>query len=102
MKQTINKTQFVNTFGDMGRENNFSREGREMLFDWLEDYEEITGEEVEFDPIALCCEFSEDHLETLNREYGLEAEDLEEAADLLNEQTIVVGQTDETIIYQVF
>jgi hypothetical protein len=43
----------------MGRENQFSCEGLEALYDYLTDMEEDTGEEVELDVIALCCEYSE-------------------------------------------
>jgi hypothetical protein len=59
MKQTINIHQFRNAFARAGREDNFSYEGQEALFDWLETYEEDTGEEIELDVIALCCDFTE-------------------------------------------
>jgi hypothetical protein len=59
MKQTINIHQFRNAFARAGREENFSYEGQEALFDWLESYEEDTGEEIELDVIALCCDFTE-------------------------------------------
>ena len=39
--------------------NNFSYEGLTALFDYLEQLEEDTGEPIEFDMIALCCEYSE-------------------------------------------
>ena len=71
MKDTINKDQFINWFrsSDTYR-NNFSYEGLSSLFDYLEEIEESTGEELEFDPIALCCEFSEyDSLEDLIADY---------------------------------
>ena len=60
MKDTINKDQFISWFrsSDTYR-NNFSYEGLSALFNYLEEMEESTGEELEFDPIALCCEFSE-------------------------------------------
>jgi hypothetical protein len=29
------------------------------LFDYLEEYEDSTGEELELDVIAICCEFTE-------------------------------------------
>lgn len=39
--------------------NNFSYEGLNALFEYLEEYEESTGEQIEFDPIALCVEYAE-------------------------------------------
>jgi hypothetical protein len=59
MKQSINVYQFRDEFARAGREENFSYEGQEALFDWLETYEEDTGEEIELDVIALCCDFTE-------------------------------------------
>lgn len=59
MKQTVNKTQFIDAFEDMNRGNSFSYEGKNALFEYLEEYEESTGEEVELDVIALCCEYTE-------------------------------------------
>ena len=34
-------------------------EGARALAEWLEDFEESTGQPMEFDPVALRCEFSE-------------------------------------------
>ena len=39
--------------------DNFSYEGRKALFDYLEELEDDTGDKIEFDPIGLCCEYSE-------------------------------------------
>ena len=55
------------TFEDFIREfnnrelykNNFSRLGLIALFDYIEEIEEETGEQIELDIIALCCDFGE-------------------------------------------
>ena len=39
--------------------NNFSYEGANALQEYLEDLSDDIGENIEFDPIAWCCEFSE-------------------------------------------
>ena len=59
MKQTITRSAFIDAFKDYNREDNFSYDGLCALFDWLEELGEETGQEVELDVIALCCEFSE-------------------------------------------
>ena len=59
MKKTISEYEFTQAFVDMNRESNFSYAGRKALFAWLEEYESGTGEEVELDVIALCCDFTE-------------------------------------------
>ena len=71
MKDTINKNQFINWFRSNEQyKNNFSYEGLSALFDYLEEMEESTGEELDFDPIALCCEYSEyDSFEELQEDY---------------------------------
>ena len=56
MKQTINFSQFRDEFKAI-RPTNFDGEGLKLLFAYLEEYEESTGEEVELDVIALCCDY---------------------------------------------
>ena len=59
MKQTINLYQFERAFVDMNRKDQFTYDGKRALFEHLEEYEDCTGEEIELDVIALCCEYSE-------------------------------------------
>ena len=58
MKQTVNLYDFRNAFRTI-RPDNFSYAGLEVLFDFLEECENDTGEEYDLDVIALCCDFSE-------------------------------------------
>ena len=58
MKTTATITDFVNAFEKL-RPSNFSYEGLESLYNYLTDYEQDTGEEIELDVIALCCDYSE-------------------------------------------
>lgn len=59
MKEKINFSQFCDRFVIMNRNNNFTYEGKRVLFDYLEDLEDNTDIEIELDVIALCCEYSE-------------------------------------------
>ena len=59
MKTTVNEMQFVDGFTDCGRESQFSREARRAIFEYLEELENDCGIEMEYDPIAICCEYSE-------------------------------------------
>jgi len=82
MIDSVTEQEFVLRFDKIGRSENFTPWGRVALFNYLEEYEEETGQQIEFDPIALCCEFSEyESLEELNEAYGKEFEDLEEVRD---------------------
>jgi len=41
------------------RPNNFTYEGLKALWEHFEQYEEDTGEVLEFDPISICCDYTE-------------------------------------------
>lgn len=92
MKQTIDFYQFRNAFMDL-RPNNFSYEGLTVLFDYLQDYEESTGVEVELDVISICCDFTESTIQEALECYELDS--LEELMD----NTLVMPIDEESIIY---
>ena len=83
MKENINFNTFHDRFKNSDNyKNNFSYEGLKSLFEYLEDYEENTNIEIEFDMIAICCEFTEyDNLKEYNTEYE-EVESLEDIEEL--------------------
>ena len=79
MKTSINIYEFAAWFAEH-RPNNFSPVGRLELFQMLTSFEEETGEEIEFDPIAFCCEYTEyEDLEEFWQEYNKEDYPDEEA-----------------------
>ena len=59
MKQTVSLNDFRDAFRAYDRLDNFSYDGLGALFEYLEELEEDTGEEMELDVIAICCDFSE-------------------------------------------
>lgn len=59
MKKTITENDFVRSFDEYNRPNNFSVKARKELFQYLEEMEADTGTEFELDPIAFCCEYTE-------------------------------------------
>ena len=80
MKTAVNFYEFERAFKEL-RPDNFSYYGLKALFEYLEDFEDGTGEEIELDVIAICCDFTEyeDLKEYLN-DYGtdLDKEDYED------------------------
>ena len=102
MKTSITFSAFCDAFYNMGRQDQFSYEGKRALFDFLEEMEVDTGEEYDLDVIALCCEYAESDIEELIADYGIdvsEAEDDEEEVEsiveeYLNDNTMVVGKLD--------
>jgi len=98
MYTNVNEFAFMEAFKDMNRMDNFSPEALRKLFAFFEELEDATGEPMELDVIAICCDFSEEPLADVLENY-----DLRDDIDLENE-TLVVGYTDngENVIYQVF
>jgi len=86
MKQDVYYDDFYKAFKDYDRLKNFSPIGLRAFFEYLEDLEEQTDEEITFDVIELCCEYTEyDDLEELQQNYT----DIETMGDLCN-HTIVI------------
>lgn len=104
MKTSVSEYDFRNAFMSI-RPDNFSYEGLTVLFDHLEELENDTGEEMELDVIAICCDYYESTLEELKTDYPdhfADADTLEDAIEILQDVTMVAGQTDTTVIYVVF
>lgn len=73
MKKTINFYDFQRGFEFHDREHQFSRSGLRTLFDYFEEYEEDCDTEIEFDPIAICCEYVEyDNIAEFHLDYDHE------------------------------
>ena len=102
MKQTVNIDTFRQAFINMGRDNHFSYEGLEVLFDSLNQYEEDTGQELELDVIALCCEYAEMTEQEIKDNYEDVAE-YDTFEDFLTDYTFYCGKTEQdTYIFQQF
>jgi len=112
MKQTVNLYQFRNEFKQMHRSEQFSYEGLEILFDYLESCEADTGEEYELDVIAICCEFSESDAFEVIQSYGLDMSlvDVDHneqlqilAREYLDQEGVLIGETpDGSFVYRQF
>ena len=68
--QTVYSDDFVKAFDEANRSENFSIQARRVLFDWLEDYEEASGDVVMLDVIAICCDWAEYAPEHLISAFG--------------------------------
>jgi len=96
MKRTVNMYDFERAFKDFDRDN-FSYDGLKALFEYLEEYEDGTGEEVELDVIALCCEYMEyDSLKEYNDDYDTKYSEIEQVGD----DTQVIPIDDNSFIIQ--
>ena len=98
MKEYVTESTFIDAFKQSDtRKNQFSYEGLKALFEYFEEYEDSTGEELEFDMIGICCDFVEyDSLKEYNDDYGNECEEIDEIADY----TSLIKIDDERFIIQ--
>lgn len=92
MKRTVTFEMFKQSFKDMDRDY-FSNEGYELLFDIYSRIEKDLGEEIELDPIAICCEWTEyNSVREVLKEYEVDSLDyIEECHELYNSHVLVKG-----------
>ena len=116
MFQHVTEFDFREAFRSI-RPNNFSHEGLGLLFEYLEEYEDSTGEPLELDVIAICCDWAESDVAEIMQDYSLDLDDLGLDADddpdadaianavleYLADRSSVAGMTDAgTIVYASF
>lgn len=108
MKSTVNFYSFRDAFQRI-RPDNFSVEGLSVLFDYLEQYEDDTGTELELDVIGFCCDFSEDTTQAIADNYSIdlsECEDDDEKTEAVREhledEGALVGEVEGGFVYRNF
>jgi hypothetical protein len=108
MISTVTFYDFCGAFRDMDRDDNFSYQGKRALFDFFEQWEEETGQPVELDVIAICCEWNESTWEEIADDYQLDVDGLDddELADrvreYLEENTLIAGDVVGGCVFQAF
>ncbi len=110
--QNINTAyQFREAFRLAERMDQFSYEGLEVLFDYLDNLSEDTGETIELDPVALCCEYYESSIQELIEQYNVDVSEVDEddpdsivgvVREYLEDNTSICGQVDGGFVYAVF
>lgn len=95
MKITVTLSDFRDAFRQCDREDQFSCEALELLFDYFEELEDSMGQEIELDPIAICCDYSEDSPADILKNYLSDGapDDADDVADWLADRTSVIGMT---------
>lgn len=109
--QSINNVyQFREAFRLAGRGDQFSYDGLEVLFDYLEGYSDAHEQHMELDVVALCCEYYESSIEEIIEQYSIDVSaadgDEEEIKEIVEEylqdNTSVCGETSEGFVYATF
>lgn len=88
--------------------DSFTYEGANALQEYLEDMSNDIGENIEFDPIAWCCEFTEyatedivEYANSMDDDEVMQFKDVASAINWLNDHTTVI-EFDGGIIVQDF
>ena len=98
MKTTVNQAEFIDAFHRYDRYEQFGYDALCSLFDYLEQIEEDTGEEVELDVIALCCDYSVDSVADIASNYDIDVDGLDEdeardaVLEYLQDNTTIVDE----------
>lgn len=86
IKAYINQSEFVDALTRTYDNTNFSYEGKVALYEYLTQLSDDIGEDIELDPIAFCCEYTEyDSFEDLQKDHP-QVKDME---DLSNYTTVI-------------
>ena len=73
IKQTVNEYEFRRAFETI-RPDNFTYEGLGALYEYLEELSEGTGEDIELDVIAICCDYTEYSEDEAREEFDIDVD----------------------------
>ena len=98
MKQTITESYFVDEIVK-DEYNSISVQGARALFDYLEEYERDSGQDIEFDLVAIRCDFSEyENLDAVLDDY----DNIKTLEDLQDNTTVIEIEGSDRLIIQAF
>lgn len=108
MKTSISLYDFRAAFLQANRANNFSYDGLEIIFKYIEDVEDSCGQEFELDVIGICCDYAEDEARGIAEAYridvsGMTDEETEATVlDYLADKDALIGSSQSGIVYRQF
>ena len=108
MKTTVSNHDFVEAFRAYDRLDNFSFEALDLLFAYFEEYKDSTGQEIDLDVIAICCDYTEDCPDDIIANYSIDVEGMDDdekieaVREYLQDNTTLVGETASGFVYQSF
>ena len=102
MRQYISKYHFTNWFLSSDTyKNNFSYEGLNSLFDYFEQLEEDMDNQIDFDPVAICCDYSEyENLDEIKENYS--SVEINNIDDLRYHTSVIEIENTDRLIIQDF
>lgn len=94
IKETLSEDSFINRFLQI--RGNFSVKALRELYHYYDDMSEGIGEDIEFDPVAICCEWTEYDTEQECLDDYSHCEDIEE----IRTSTVVLPVYGDAILVQ--
>lgn len=83
--ETVTEEHFINALQKI-RPDNYSYEGLKALYEYFNNLSEDTGQDLYFDEIAICCDFTEyKNFEEIKNDYS----DISSIDDLLGQTTLI-------------
>ena len=99
MYTRVTKANFRDTFLTSAYIENFSYGGLTALYDYFSELEADLGESIEFDLIAIACEYSELTIKDLRDNYSIDKD--MDVIEYLQENTIVIEiENSDSVIIQ--
>jgi hypothetical protein len=98
MKTTVNQSEFIDAFHRYDRYDQFGYDALCALFYYMEQLEDDTGEEMELDVIALCCDYSVDSFADIASNYSIDIDGMDDdearsaVLEYLHDNTTVVDE----------
>jgi hypothetical protein len=92
MYQSIGRYEFAQAFKDYGRDKAWTREGLNILFDYLDEWEEF-----ELDVVAIDCDYCEMNVHDIADDYSIETNGpdyFQRVCEYLHDNTTLVGITE--------
>lgn len=109
MKQSVNLNDFIDAFKAYDRYDGYGYEALKVIFDYLEQYEDETGQEIELDVVSICCDFNAENYTDIAQNYSIDLDGLDEdeaksaVVEYLQYHTSYLGEAyDGHLVYQVF
>jgi len=102
--QTVNLYKFRDAFVRAGRGDQYSYDGLSAIYDYLAE----SGQDVELDVVAICCDFAESDWQSIASEYDIDLSDCDDdesinkVREYLESVTVVVGESDGSFVYATF
>lgn len=94
----VTKNLFLDTFKNV-RLGEFTNEALLKIFEYLEETEETTGNQIKLDVIAICCDIAEMKNEEIKDSYNLQSDDSSTIRKFLENKTEVIAELDGRFVF---